>query len=149
MNKLISIASAAVLVGLSVASVQAANLRSVSLISHQSRYEYGNAGSQTTRFQAEYEARNQGLDHICDVRYSTDGWRTSSVVNATFDRIVTGYERWKVAIGIPGFRTPVLHVFTCRDLGASYQVYSPSNAATITSYGLTVSSPVFVSNSTY
>lgn len=141
--------AAIVLCGLCLSAAHAANLRSVSLISHQSRYEYGNAGSQTTRFSAEYEARNQGLDHICEVRYSTNGWGSSSVVPATFDRIVTGYERWKVAIGIPGFRTPVLHVFTCRDLGATYQVYSPSNGATITSYGLTVSSPVFVANSGY
>lgn len=127
----------------------AANLKSVHLISHQSRYVWGHAGSQSTSFTAEYEARDQGLDHICEVRYSVDGWRTSAIANATFDRTVGNYERWKVNVGVAGFRTPFLHVFTCRDLGGRYQVYSPSLGANVTSYGLTISSPVFVANSTY
>lgn len=130
-------------------SAQAANLKSVLLISHQAKYEWGNAGSQTTRFAAEYEARDQGVDHVCEVRYSVDGWKTSGTATATFDRLVGSYERWKVAIGFPGFRSQVLHVFTCKDLGASYQVYSPSNGMTLTSYGLEISTPVLVVNGGY
>lgn len=149
MNKLVTVMAVLALAGLCAPAAQSANLKSVLLISHQSKYEYGHAGSQTTRFQAEYEARDQGVDHICEVRYSVDGWRTSSIVPATFDRLVGSYERWKVNLGLAGFRSPVLHVFTCRDLGASYQVYSPSNGATVTSYGLTISSPVYVATSSY
>lgn len=147
--KLHAISSLALMltVGSTALPVMAANLKSVHLISHQSRYEWGHAGSQTTRLTAEYEVRDQGLDHICEVRYSTDGWRTSAILPATFDRTVGSYERWKINIGVPGFRTPFLHVFTCRDLGASYQVYSPVNGTWLTSYGLTISSPVFVANS--
>lgn len=146
MTKLFKIAALAVVSSLALPVAQAVNLKSVHFVSHKVLHEWGHAGSQTTRFSAEYEARDRGYDHVCEVRYSTDGWRTYSTVRATFDRFVGNYERWKASASIPGFRSPVLHAFTCRDLGASFQVYSPSSSTWVTSYGLELSTPVFVAN---
>lgn len=149
MSRTIKFVAAMALAGLCVSAAHAANLKSVHFISATAQKYYGHAGVPYTSFNAEYEARNQGLDHICQVRYSLDGWRTSTIANATFDRTVGSYERWKVNLGFNGHHATVLHVFTCEDLGGTYQVYSPSNAATITSYGLRISTSVLVTNSTW
>jgi hypothetical protein len=141
MTALKSIAAAITVAGLLGAAAHAANLKSVSLISASARFNNGQGGASTS-FSGEYEARDQGVDHICEVRYSVDGWRTWGTARARFDRLVAGAERWKVDFNVPGNVGSILHVFTCRDLGATTQVFSPSNGTNITSFGLEVSTRV-------
>ncbi len=124
---------------------------SVRPISATARGYHGHAGVPQIEFKAEYEARKQGVDHICQVRYSIDGWKNSTVVPAKFDRLVNGYERWTVSVGLSNATASgaFLHVFTCRDLGVATRVYlTPTPPSTSVSWvdscGLELSTPVNV-----
>lgn len=117
-------------------SALASNLRAVRIISADA-LNYANQGGYGSILRVTYAADYQGLDHACQLTYSTDGWRSSNIVAATFSHVSASSEIWNASATVPSVSNAnFVYSFACTDLGQTQTLYAASGS--LSTYGVTV-----------
>jgi hypothetical protein len=136
-------AGAAVAVGLAVSvEASAANLQAVHVISGDAT-NYVNQGGSGSKLSVTFSVDNSGLDHVCQLTWSTDGWRSQNISTAVFSHTAGVTEYWGAGANAPG-TTGATFVYnvSCTDYGQTQTIYAATGA--LTSYGVTVRDQVNV-----
>jgi len=97
-------------------------------------------GGTTWVFNAHWRVNGAGQHHICQVKYTANGWATYSTRNANFSHIEGNNEIWTVRTGVPGNST-IEYVITCEDLDKNIRL-TESNGVTRTTRGFVLQSPM-------
>jgi hypothetical protein len=120
----------------------AANLREVHVLSGNAT-NYANQGGSGSGLAVSFKVNDAGLDHVCQLTWSTDGWRTQHTANATYSYTSGVTEFWNASASAPG-STGATFVYSvaCTDYGQTQTVYAQTGA--LTSYGVTVRDQVNV-----
>ncbi len=144
-SPLLAIATISVWLTVSLQEVSAAGLQAVHVTSGDAT-NYINEGGSGAQLAVTFNVSNVGLDHVCELTWSTDGWRTQNTSTASFSYTDGVTEYWNATANAPG-STYVTFVYnvSCIDYGQTQTIYAETGA--LTSYGVTVRDQVNVSAS--
>jgi len=141
-KKNIAVKLAVFIIAIFISSVaNATNMYQVLVNSASAKWAV-NQGGWSTTMTVNFTVNNKGPNHICNVKWTRDFWVTYNTINAKFVSFSGSSESWQAVQGVPGqYIGTAEYVVTCTDLSGQQQVVSVQSGA-ITTYGLTLQSPV-------